>query len=64
MFTPNGGHWLIALLRKVVLALTEVPVEGVKSQFWAGTTKGVTSREYYEPIGVRAREALMRIIMT
>ncbi|KAE9376609.1 NAD(P)-binding protein [Stipitochalara longipes BDJ] len=59
LFTANGGHWLITVLRNVVLPLTAVSVEdGVKNQLWAGTVKGVKSGEYYEPVGVTGKQSV------
>ncbi|KAN0117040.1 NAD(P)-binding protein [Hyaloscypha variabilis] len=58
LFTSNGGHWLITVLRNVVLPLTAVSVQdGVKNQLWAGTAKGVKSGEYYEPVGVTGKQS-------
>jgi retinol dehydrogenase-12 len=58
LFTTNGGHWLITVMRNVVLPLKAVSVEeGVKNQLWAGTAKGVESGVYYEPVGVAGKQS-------
>jgi retinol dehydrogenase 12 len=58
LFTTNGGHWLITILRDAVLPLTAVPVKkGVKNKLWAGTAKGVKSGQYYEPVGIMKKQS-------
>lgn len=56
LFSSNGGHWMITVLRNMVLPLMAVSVEeGVKTQLWAGTAKAAKSGEYYEPVGVTGK---------
>lgn len=52
LFSTGGGHWMITVIRMIVLPLTSVSLEeGTKNQLWAGTMKGVENGEYYEPVG-------------
>lgn len=53
----GGESMVLRVYRKLVLPLVGVPVEtGVINHLWAATGTGVVSGEYYEPVGVGAKQ--------
>lgn len=52
----SQGNILLRIATKTLAPFMGVSVvEGVKNQLWASTAEGVTSGEYYEPVGVAGR---------
>lgn len=57
LFSAPEGGLLYRLVGAVLIPLTAVSVEeGVKTQLWAATAKGIKTGEYYEPIGVTGKD--------